>query len=131
MLIIGIVLFAAAIVAIEVATVGSVNVDVDAFGRTYATSTGVIFVAGVLAALVACLAMLVIADSLRRRRLARVERKQLAAERDQLVVEAERARAERVAATAERERAMVDQPELDIRERVTSNGPGSSRSAAR
>jgi hypothetical protein len=127
MLLIGIVLFALAVVAVEVATVGSVAIDVDAFGRTYATSTGVVFVAGVLAALVACLALLVIADSFRRRNLARTERRQLAAERDQLVVEAERARAERVEATAERERALVDQPAVDIRDRVTANGPGRVR----
>jgi len=124
MLVIGIILFAAAVVGVEIATAGSVDIDVDVFGRMYATSTGVVFVAGVITALAACLSLLLMADGWRRRARRQAEHRGLAAERDQLVLEAEQARMARVEADAERERALIDQPQLDLRERPVVRDPG-------
>jgi len=124
MFVIGIVLFAAAVVGVEAATVGSADVDVEVFGRVFATSTGVVFVAGVIAALTACLGLLLIADGWRRRARHHAERRELTAERDQLRLDAEHARADRPATEPEREHAVADHSHIDLNERADERDLG-------
>jgi hypothetical protein len=128
MLIIGLILFAAALaVGIDVAAMNDLGIDIDAFGQVYETNTGALFVAGFVTALVACLGLVLISDGLARSVRRRAERRRIKAERDQLAEEAEKARAARVEAEAERDRALVDEPQLDLRDQpgervVTSEG---------
>jgi hypothetical protein len=105
MLIIGLLLFGAAIaVGADVVAVNDAAVDVDAFGRIFSTSVGVVFVAGAVAALAGCFGLLLIIDGAARRR--------------SLAAEAKAARAERHEIDADRKRADVDRQEaVDLRDR--------------
>lgn len=130
MLIVGLILFAAAIiVGVDVASVNDLGVDVEAFGRFWATTTGAIFVIGFVCALVACLGLLMIGDGFARSARRRSERRALRAERDQLALEAERARAARMEAEGRREGALVDQPALDLRDRPAERAEHQAESA--
>lgn len=119
MLIVGLILLATAVVVgVDVASVNDLGVDVEAFGRFWATTTGAIFVIGFVCALVACLGLLMIGDGFARGARRRAERRALRTERDQLALEAERARAARIEAESQRGRegALIDKPALDLRD---------------
>lgn len=132
MLIVGLILFAAAIVVgVDVASVNELGVDVEVFGTYWASTTGAIFVIGFVCALVACLGLLMIGDSLARRARRRAERRRLQSERDELALEVESARAERIKAERRRGGALVEQPALDLRDSPVERGePHSERAFA-
>src|SRR2546423_361615 len=101
MALIGLVLLAAAATfGIDLAAQNFVDIDIDAFGRTYGTNVSAVFVAGVVTGLVATIGTLMIVDGVRRRRRVRGEARQAAAERDRLAAAyaAEHPRPEPVAA---------------------------------
>ena len=105
MLIIGVLLFGAAIaIGADVVAVNDAAVDVDAFGQIFSTSVGVVFVAGVVAALAGCFGLLFIVDGAARRR--------------SLASEAKAARAERQEIDADRKQADINRQEaVDLRDR--------------
>jgi len=94
MLIIGLILFGAAVaVGLDVAAINNAGVDVEAFGRMFATTLGGAFVAGAVTAIVGCVGVLMITDgAARRRRLAhdaKMARTELA-ERDERIERTDR-----------------------------------------
>ncbi len=96
MFIIGLILLAAAaVVGIDVAVVNSTGVNFEAFGYVFTTNTAVIFVAGVIVALVGCFGLFLMTDGAARSARRRAERREMEAERDRLAAEAERMHAER------------------------------------
>lgn len=108
-------LAAAAIVGIDVAYENmDVGVDVAAFGSTSTTNLGVLFVGGVLTALVACLGIMLLRDGAAISARRRSERKERDAERDRLRAEVEERKA--------RER----QAQVDLRDRPVEREVGAT-----
>ncbi len=114
MLIIGLLLFAAAIVVgIDVAAMNGTSIDIEAFNHVWASSVAVSFVAGVVTALVGVVGLLLLRDgSVRSRRRRRARR-------------AEIERRDRLAAEHERELRERERETIDLRDReaaVTEDG---------
>ena len=85
MALIGLVLLAAAAAfGIDVAAQNFFDLDVEVFGRTFATSPSAVFVAGVVTGLVGVAGVFLLTDGIRRRRRIRGERRATVAERDRL-----------------------------------------------
>jgi hypothetical protein len=94
--VIGIILFAAAVVVgIDVTWTNHFGVDIEAFGQTYTVSPALMFVGGVVTALVGALGLMLLHDGMERRKIRRTETRAAINERDSLAAERDRLAAER------------------------------------
>jgi hypothetical protein len=86
--VIGIILFAAAVVVgVDVTWMNHFGVDVEAFNQTYTVSPALMFVGGIVTALVGVLGLMLLHDGMERRGVRRRETRAAVAERDQLAAE--------------------------------------------
>jgi hypothetical protein len=116
MMVIGLLLFAAAaVVGIDVAATNDLGVDVDVFGRTVATNTGSLVVAGIVVALVGAVGVLLLVDGARRRRMAAQEEREIRAERERLAATVEEERTAREHAEAATRAALAQRTERSAR----------------
>jgi len=90
MLIIGLLLVAAAItVGIDIAVLNNYSTDVEAFGQVWTSSPSVVFVAGVVTALVGAIGIAMMTDGMQRMRDRRHDHRQTRTERDRYAAELE------------------------------------------
>ena len=85
MVLIGLALIAAAaVVGIDITSQNNFAVDIDAFGRILSTTAAGVFVAGVVAGLVAAVGIMMMRDGFIRSRRTRAETRASVAERDRM-----------------------------------------------